>query len=107
MELQIVARAATSFNKELIEQKLHHQKRRPQIEAILAKAEFRIAATDDILLFEDLNTEAPLRKKHSGCESARSRSNDCDVPSSISWIEAHTPTIGSPGEATAGVGLSK
>jgi hypothetical protein len=107
MELQVIARAAASFNKELIEQKLHHQERRPQIEAILAKAEFCIAATDDILLFEDLNPEAPLRKKHRSGESAWAGSHDGDVSFSISWIKAHTPTIGSPGEVTEGVELSK
>src|ERR1700761_9355997 len=101
MELQVVARVAVYFNKKLIEQKLHHQERRPQIEAILAEAEFCIAAADDILLFEDLNPEAPLRKKHRSGESARSGSHDCDVSFSISWIKAHTPTIGSLGEVTA------
>ena len=107
LELQIIVRAAASFDKQLIEQKLHHQEGRPQIEAILAKAEFGIAAADDILLFEDLNPEAALRKKHRGGESARSGSHDCDVSFSIACIKAHTPTIGTTGEVTAGIELSK
>jgi hypothetical protein len=107
MELQEVARTAAYFNKELIEQKFHHQERRPQIEAILAKAEFCIAATDAVLLFEDLNPEAPVRKKHRSGKSARSGSHDRDVSFSIAWIKAHTPTIGSRGEVTVGVELSK
>jgi hypothetical protein len=107
MELQIIARAATSFNEELIEQKLHHQKCRPQIEAILVETEFCIAAADHILLFEDLNAEASLRKKHGSGESPRSGSHDCYVPFFIAWIKAHIPTIGSAGEITVGIELSK
>ena len=105
-EIQIVGRAAACFDEELVEQELHHQERRPQVEAILAEAEFCIAAADNILLLEDLNTKAALRKKHGSGKSTGPGTYDNDVSFFIAWIKAHSPTIGSPGEVPVGVELS-
>jgi hypothetical protein len=82
-ELQVVARAAASFGKKFVEEELHHQEGRTEIETVLAEADFGIAAADNILFFEELNTEAALCKEHGSGETARASPNDHDVPFSL------------------------
>src|SRR5580698_1826212 len=107
LELQVVARTAASFNKQLIEQKLHHQERRPEIETILTEVEFCVTSTDDILFLEDLNAESALGKKHRGSKPTRPGSHDHDVSLFIALLKAHSPTIGSSRMTPAGVELTK
>jgi hypothetical protein len=88
-ELHVIARAAASLGKEFVEEEFHHQKGGTQIEAVLAEAEFCVTPSDNILLFENLNTEASLCEEHRGCKSARPCPHDYDVPFLLTVVNAH------------------
>ena len=57
-ELQVVGRAATSLCEQFVQQKLHHQESRTEIETIVAQSHLCIPSTDHILLFENLDAKA-------------------------------------------------
>ena len=102
LESQVVARTPASFDKKFVEQKLHHQERRPKVEAVFAKPDFRVTAANDVLLFEDLNAKAALRKQHRRGKPSRPRSHNYDVSFLIALLKAHSPTIESPRRQLAG-----
>jgi hypothetical protein len=93
-KLQVVAGTSASFSEQFVEEKLHHQKGRAEIEAVFTETNFRVAAADHILLFEHLNPEAALCKEHGSSQPAGPRPDNRNVPFAIAFGDTHVSTIG-------------
>ena len=108
LELQVIARPSSSLGEKFVEEKLHHQESGAKIEAIFAEAHLCVASTNHILLFENLDSESPLRQEHGGSEPARTCSHDSNAlllaaPS----VMAHSSTLGRRREEMAPVESSQ
>jgi hypothetical protein len=92
-KLQVIARSASSFSEEFVEEELHHQEGGAKVKAILTESNFRVASTDNTLLLEYLNAEPALRKQHGRGESARAGTHDDNVSLSVSALDTHRLNI--------------
>ena len=79
LELQVIARLSSPLDEEFIKEKLHHQESRAEVEAILTETHLCVASSDYILLFENLDSESPLRQENGGSEPARTGSHDSNA----------------------------
>jgi hypothetical protein len=75
-KVKIAARRTPILLEEFVEEKLHYEEGRSQVEPIVTEHDLRISAADDRIFFEDLDLKTSPGEKHSSSQASWTCTDD-------------------------------